>query len=233
MKWDPLSLEDGIGQFEKVMERLVDQRVAPMVDNSIRQISAELNEVIAKAGNQIDHNIGLLSKEIHDHRSMTKDDIVALIDYAAHKFGNAIDERVASAKLEASALINEKVALLKTELSDAAIASRRAMYTNVAISVGAALLMALIGLIYKKVSLGQLDLVVVFRISLLSCATFTGVLALLKAVQRWRGMKQVKRGVATVAIGYLGVLRPNGAMGLFVASLVLFAGWLSLQWYKG
>lgn len=231
MKWDPLSLNDGIDQLEGVLERIIDQRVSPMVDQSIKQVSTELAEVIEKAGAQIDRNIGILSKEIHDHRSMTKDDIVKLIDYAASQFGEAIDQRVLAVKAEASALINEKVALLKTELNDAAVASRRSVYTNVAVSVGAALLMAAIGLVYKKVSLGELDLLVVFRIALLSCGTFTGVLALMKAIQQWRGMTQAKKGVATVAIGYLGVLRPNGAFGLFALSLLLFGAWIILLWY--
>ena len=232
MKWDPLSLQDGASQVEDVMVRVLDKRIEPMVDRSIRQISDELHDVISKAGAQIDHHIGNLSKEIHEHRSMTKDDIVTLIDYAAKQFGDAIDQRVRSATIEASTLINEKLALLKVEFEDAAVSSRKTMYTNVSISVGAALLMATIGLVYKKVSLGELDLLVVFRVALLSCATFSAVLSLLKAVQRWRSMKPAKKSVATVAIGYLGILRPNGAVGLFVLSIMLLAGWAAVTFYR-
>lgn len=231
MGWDPLSLKSGAEQVEGVMERLVDSRIAPMVEQSIQQVSAELRDVVAKAGQQIDRNIGVLSQEIHDHRSMTKDDIMSLIDYAANQFGQAIDARVLAAKAEASALINEKVTMLKADLEDAAITSRKTMYTNVAISIGAALVMAAIGLVYKKISLGELDPWAVFRVSLLSCATFTSVLAGLKALQRWRGMNRAKKGVAAVAVGYLGVLRPNGALGLFCLSVLLLIGWWALQKY--
>lgn len=231
MGWDPLSLKSGAGEIEGAMERLVDTRIAPMVEQSIHQVSAELRDIVAKAGQQIDRNISVLSQEIHDHRSMTKDDIMVLIDYAANQFGQAIDQRVLAAKVEVSTLINEKVAMLKTDLEDAAITSRRTMYTNVAISITAALAMAIIGLVYKKISLGELDPWAVFRVALLSCATYTSVLAVLKALQRWRGMNRTKKGVAAVAMGYLGVLRPNGAVGLFCLSIALLAGWWALQKY--
>lgn len=83
--------------------------------------------------------------------------------------------------------------------------------------------MAGIGLIYKQVSAGDLSLLNLFRISLLSCATFTFVLSILKFIQRWRTMKQTKKGVATVAIGYFGVLKPNGAGLLLALSIGLVA----------
>jgi len=37
--------------------------------------------------------------------------------------------------------------------------------------------------------------------------------------------------MAAVAVGYLGVLRPNGALGLFCLSVVLLVGWWVLQKY--
>jgi hypothetical protein len=231
MGWDPLSLKSGAEQIEGAMERLVDSRISPLVEQSIQQVSAELRDVVTKAGQQIDRNISALSQEIHDHRSMTKDDILSLIDYAANQFGQAIDARVLTAKTEVSTLINEKVAMLKADLEDAAITSRKTMYTNVAISIGAALAMAAIGLVYKKISLGELDPWAVFRVALLSCATFTSVLAGLKALQRWRGMNRTKKGMAAVAVGYLGALRPNGALGLFCLSVLLLVGWWALQKY--
>ncbi|WP_295993793.1 hypothetical protein [Rugamonas sp.] len=231
MGLDLLSLKAGSHAFEEAFERVMDSRVAPLVDDSIRQLSAEFTEVVAQAGDQVQRNIEMLSQEIHNHRSMTRDDIMQLIDYAATQFGAAIDQRVLAVKQEASQLINEKVELLKGELEEAAKLSRKTMYTNVAISVAAALCMAAVGLVYKKVSLGELDLLAVFRIALLSSATFSAVLSLLKAVQRWRGMRQAKKGVATVAIGYLGILRPNGALGLLALSALLMAGWVGLHVY--
>lgn len=228
MAFDPLNLKQASEHFEVGLNRVIDERVGPLVDRSIHQVSTELSEVIRQAGVQIDRNIALLSDEIHSQRSMTKDDIKELIDYSASQIGAALDQRIQVIKHETSTLINEKVDLLKCELEDAAVNSRKTMYANVAISIGAAVVMALIGLIYKKISIGELDLLNVFRVSLLSCATFTFVLSILKFIQRWRGMRRVKRGVATVAIGYFGVLRQNGATGLFLLSLCLMAGWVWL-----
>lgn len=232
MAFDPLNLKQASNDFEQSLNRVIDERLGPLVDRSIHQVSNELKEVIQQAGVQVDRNIALLSDEIHNQRSMTKEDIKELIDYSATQIGAAMDLRIMAIKHETSTLINEKVNLLKCELEDAAITSRKTMYANVAISVGAALVMALIGLAYKKVSLGELNLLNIFRVSLLSCATFTFVLSMLKFIQRWRSMKRVKRGVTTVAIGYLGILRPNGATGLFLLSLCLLAGWAWLYMGK-
>lgn len=228
MGLDLLNLKQASNDFEKSMERLIDQNVAPLVERSIQQVSMELSQVIQQAGAQIDRNIAVLSEEIHNQRSMTKDDIKALIDYSTEQIGAALDQRILAIKHETSTLINEKVEMLKAELEDAAITSRKTMYVNVAISIGAAICMAIIGLIYKKISLGELNLLNVFRVTLLSCATFTLVLSGLKGLQRWRGMRRAKKSVATVAISYLGVLRPNGAMGLFLLSVALLAGWMAL-----
>ncbi|MFZ6770500.1 hypothetical protein ACO0LM_25875 [Undibacterium sp. Di26W] len=228
MAFDPLKLKNASEHFENSLNRVIDERVAPLVDRSINHVSKELSDVIRQAGEQVDRNIALLSDEIHNQRSMTKDDIKSLIDYSTAQIGAAIDQRILAIKHETSTLINEKVDMLKCELEDAAVTSRKTMYANVAISIGAAFIMAMIGLIYKKVSLGEVNLLNVFRVSLLSCATFTFVLSGLKVIQRWRGMKRAKKGVATVALGYFGVLRPNGAGGLFLLSLALLAGWIWL-----
>lgn len=231
MAFDLLNLKEASSNFEESLNRVIDERVSPLIDRSITQVSSELSEVIRQAGAQVDRNIAMLSDEIHNQRSMTKDDIKALIDYAAEQMGSAIDVRILAIKHETSCLINDKVELLKSELEDAAVMSRRSMYTNVAISIGAAVAMAIIGLIYKQISLENLDLLNVFRVSLLSCATFAFVLSGLKAIQRWRSMKQAKKGMATVAIGYFGVLRPNGAGGLFLLSILLLAAWGALYFY--
>lgn len=228
MGLDLLNLKQASSDFEQSMERLIERNVAPLVDRSIQQVSTELSQVIQQAGAQIDRNIAALSDEIHNQRSMTKDDIKALIDYSTEQIGAALDQRILAIKHETSTLINEKIDMLKCELEDAAVTSRKTMYVNVAISISAAIAMAIIGLIYKKISLGELNLLNVFRVTLLSCATFTFVLSAMKGWQRWRGMKQSKKGVATIAISYFGVLRPNGAVGLFLLSLALLAGWLAM-----
>lgn len=223
MGFDPLNLQQASIQFEHSMGRVIDERLAPLFDRSINHVSHELSAVIQEAGVQLDHNIAALSDEIHNQRSMTKDDIRSLIDYATLQLGSALDQRITTIKQETSELINQKVDLLKTELNEAAALSRRTMLSNVLISIFAALLMAGIGLIYKQVSTGELSLLSLFRVSLMSCATFTFVLSVLKFIQRWRTMKQSKKGVATVTIAYFGVLKPNGAGIMLAISVFLTA----------
>ncbi|MBC3880879.1 hypothetical protein H8K35_01825 [Undibacterium sp. LX40W] len=223
MGFDPLNLKDASVQFEQSMGRVIDERLAPLFDRSINHVSQELSSVIQEAGAQVDRNIALLSDEIHNQRSMTKDDIRSLIDYATLQLGSALDQRITTIKQETSELINQKVELLKSELNDAAALSRKTMLSNVLISIFAALFMAGIGLVYKQVSSGDLSLLSLFRVSLMSCATFTFVLSMLKFIQRWRNMNQSKKGVATIAIGYFGILKPNGAGVLLALSVCLVA----------
>lgn len=229
---DILNLKESISQLESVGERLLDSRIEPLVEKSIRRLSAEMKDSIADASNKVEHNVGLLSQEIHNHRSITADEIRSLIDYSADKFGTMIDQRVALMKAEVSDLINEKAEKIKEELADAAVRSRRALYFNAAISCGLAALVALFSFIYRRTTAGELDPFIVYRVAVVACGTFTAVLGLLKVVQRWRAMAPVKRGIATVALGYLGVLRPNGAVGLFALSLFFLACWAGLQFYS-
>ncbi len=228
---DLLNLKEALSKLESAGERLLDSRVQPLVENSIKQLSSELKSSIGEASEKIEHNVSLLSREVHNHRSITMEEVRALIDYSADKFGTMVDQRVAVIKAEVSDLINQKTEKLKQELEDAATRSRKTMYTNAAISCGAAAIVALFSFVYRRTTAGELDPYIVFRASLLGCATFSTVLGLLKALQRWRGMALVKKGVATVALGYLGVLRPNGAAGLFALSLFMLACWAGLQFY--
>jgi uncharacterized membrane protein YagU involved in acid resistance len=61
--------------------------------------------------------------------------------------------------------LTEKISHVKAELEDAAIRSRKTLYENIALSVAAAVAMAVVGIIYKKISLGQTGIrgVIVFE----------------------------------------------------------------------
>lgn len=230
---DILNLKEALSKLESVGERLLDGRVEPLLDKSIRQLSAEMKESIADASKKVEHNVGVLSQEIHNHRSITADEIRSLIDYSADKFGVMLDQRIALMKTEVSDLINKQTEKVKKELADAAVSSRRMLYLNAAISCGLAALVALLSFIYRRTTAmaGEIDPFLVYRVAALGCATFTAALSLLRVIQRWRAMAPVKKGFATVALGYLGVLRPNGAMGLFALSLLFLAVWAGLQFY--
>jgi len=89
---DILNLKEALSKLESAGERLLDSRVEPPVEKSIRQLGAEMKGFIAEAGRKVEHDVALLSQEFHNHRSITVDEIPPLIDYSAHKFGTLIDQ---------------------------------------------------------------------------------------------------------------------------------------------
>ena len=186
---------------------------------------------IQKASSEIQKHIDKVGSEISSQRQYTKDDIKDLIDYAAEKLGATVDERVALAKHEVSSLLVEKISLIRTELESAAIRSRRTLWANVGLSVGAAVAMAIVGIVYRKITIEELDVFWLFRVLLLSAATGTGLFAILKTLNQWHSLNREKKNAITVAIGYLGALRPNGAAGLFIVTLVLVVSWFLLNFY--
>ena len=220
-----------LNQIKGAAKDLVDQSVNPMIKGAIQQASEEINKAVEKAGQQIQANINLLSTEIHDQRQLTREDLMALVDYAAEKIGTTIDQRLLQAKLEATSFVTERVEHLKKELEDAAIKSRQTLYMNLAISMGSALAMAIIGIVYKKISIGELDLFAVFRVFLLSAATGTIIFAGLKAFHNWLALNKAKKNAAAIVINHISVFRPNGAIGLFIVSILLFAGWFLASFY--
>lgn len=93
--------------------------------------------------------------------------------------------------------------------------------------------MAFIGIFYKKVSSGELDLFSTFRVFLLSAAVGTGIYAALKAFHGWLSLNRTKKNAATVLVNHLSILRPNGAAGIFLLALVMLGGWYFVTFYSG
>ena len=220
-----------LDQVKGMVGEVVDKQLNPMIQGAISQASAELGTVVKQASDQLQANIKLVSEEIHDQRRVTKEEIMQLIDYATEKIADTIDARIAVAREQVSALVTEKLALVKNQLEDAAVHSRKTLYLNLSVSMLAAVAMAVLGLIYRKISLNELDVFSLFRVLLLSAATGTGLFSALKWFSNWRGLNRHKKNVATVAISYLGILRPNGALRLFFVSIVLALCWMLVTYY--
>jgi len=218
-------------QVKSATRDIVKDQINPMIQGAIKQAGTELNSVVRKAGDQIEASIKILSQEVHSQRQLTRDDLIYLIDYTAEKLAKTIDDRMLQAKVEASSFLTEKISQLKTELEDAAVKSRKTLYTNVAISIFGAFAMAVVGIIYKKISIGDIDIFTAFRVLLLSMATGTGIFSILKAINNWVALNKNKKNIATVAINHLSVFRPNGAIGLFLLALLLFVAWYFASFY--
>lgn len=226
-----VNLKPELEQLESAVGRVVDNKFSPLVERAIKQAGDSLNGVVLEASVQLQSNIQTLSDEIHNQRRMTREDIEGLIDYAAIKMGESIDQRVERIRQETSVLLEEKIGVLKNELNDAAIRSRRTLYFNLCVSIGSALLMAAIGLVYKKISLGQLDVFTLFRVLLLASVVGTGAFSLLKLIGQWRGLNREKRNVSVILVSYLGAMRPNGAVGYFMLSIALASVWFVVNFY--
>ncbi len=219
-------------QVKSAADGIVKEQLNPMIEGAIKKAGAELNSVVTKAGDQIQENIKALSQEVHNQRQLTRDDLIYLIDYTSEKLAKTIDDRVTQAKTEASIFFTEKITQIKIELEDSAIKSRKTLYANVAISIGGALLMAVVGIVYKKISIGEVDLFTAFRVMLLSMATGTGIFSALKALHNWIALNKSKKNIATVAINHLSIFRPNGAIGLFLLALLFLVGWYFASFYQ-
>jgi hypothetical protein len=221
-----------LGQIKKVVGEIVEEHLNPLISNAIQDAGQQLTSTVEVASEQLQSNIDKISKEIESHRVITKDEIKDLIDYATKQIAATVNESLKVARRETSELVLEKIERLKSELQDAAVRSRKTLYFNVAISIVAALTMAAIGIVYRKIILDELDIFSLFRVFLLSAGTGTGLFALLKMIGSWRGLNPHKKNVTSVALGYIGMLRPNGAIGLFCLALILAACWVLLGLYE-
>lgn len=220
-----------LSQVKNAAREIVEEQFTPMVQQAIEQAGTQLSNVVVQAGEQVQENIKVLSDELHNQRRLTREELITLIDYASDRLGKTMDDRISAAKTEASTFISEKLAQMKSEFEDAAIKSRKTLYLNIGFSFGAAVAMAVVGLVYKKISLGELDVFNLFRVLLISSAVGTGIFAALKAVATWRALNRTKKNIATTVLNYASVLRPNGAWGLFVIAAILVTAWLGLTFY--
>ncbi|MDQ7989967.1 MAG: hypothetical protein REI09_10090 [Candidatus Dactylopiibacterium sp.] len=218
-------------QVKAASSEIVEQQISPMLREAIAQAGDQLSRVVDEAGSRVQENIETLSREIHAQRSLTREDLRELIDYASDKIGSTVDARLLRARQEVSTLFAEKVTELRAEFEDAARRTRRTLYLNLALSAGAALAMAAVGFLYKKVSLGEVDVFTVFRVLLLSLAVGTGLFSALRLLGNWREMSGTRRNIATTVLGMMGIFRPNGALGLLALCVLLLAGWFGLTFY--
>ncbi|MFD2366714.1 hypothetical protein [Pseudoduganella sp. GCM10020061] len=224
-------LRGELDQVKDLVGEIVDEQLSPMISDAIQLAGRQFSASVRDASEQLQSNVKLISDELHQQRSVTKEDITSLIDYAALKIAATVDERLRVARREASELVIEKIERFKVELEDAAVRSRKTLYLNVCISIAAAMTMAAIGIIYRKINLHELDVFSVFRVVLLSTGAGTGLFALLKIFASWRGQNANKKNATTVMLSYVGALRPNGAAGLLCLSALLATGWALLTFY--
>lgn len=219
-------------QLKTATRDIVEEQLAPMINTALERAGLELKSVVNDANDLLQDNIHQLTTEVHNHRQLTSEEIIRLIDYAAERVGQVVDERLIKVKDEASSFVGEKMEHIKLELAQLAVNSRRALYQNLAISMGATFGMALVAFGYRKLSNGELDLLTVFRGVLLSATAGVTCLGCLKLWNSWRSMSAARRNAMDITLAQLSVLRPNGAVGPFLLALVLLLGWFGVSYLK-
>ena len=119
MPWFEKEMDYARISLEQVSRTAIEhasEKLDGVVKQSLSQAGQELREVVVGASQEIDAKLDKIWAELHNQRQFTKDDVIDLVDYAADKLGQTLDERVRVIKLEITALVQEKVEYLKSEV---------------------------------------------------------------------------------------------------------------------
>lgn len=155
-----------------------------------------------------------------------------LIDYAAEKFGKALDERIEKLKSETGDLITAKLAEVRKEMSDAADVQKRSAIRNLGVAVFASVLVGIVSVLYRRYVSAEVDLYFLFRSVVLAIAVGHGIWLLSKGISNYVNASKLKKDAAFYASQYLGVFRIRGIVGhlvvlaLLTAVLVYFNFWM-------
>jgi F0F1-type ATP synthase membrane subunit b/b' len=204
-------------------------RMNGVVETGIARAGGELRDVLLDASREVDAKLDKISEELHSQRSLTKDDVRELVDYAAEKLGHTIDGRIEVMKTEITELVQEKVEYLKSEVDNFFVQrqrdlarERRRLIANILIAVVASLAVAGVSLVYHRVEQGTLNLFGLFRVIFVSLTGGYFVYMVVDIARHYLQMAEHKKDMVFLAMRYWGVLRPGGILAHL--ALVLFLG---------
>lgn len=216
--------------FEKEMD-YARENLTSASDSIIDRAGDRLDAIVSNASHEIDTKLDKISQELHDQRSLTKDDVHELIDYAAERMTGVIDQRILVMKAEISDLVQEKIEYFKAEIDDFFIRrqrdlarERQRLIINIALAFLASIAVGVVSLFYKGID--QIDMLSVFRIVLASLAGGYSVYLVVGMLRYWMNLAEHEKDIAYVAARYWGWLRPASVLSSF--TLVLALGAISL-----
>ncbi|MBI5331140.1 MAG: hypothetical protein HZB71_11070 [Betaproteobacteria bacterium] len=216
--------------FEKTIDYARDSLIVAS-EAAINRAGDKLSEVVEGASRTIDEKLDKISQELHSQRSLTKDDVHELVDYAADRFAAVLDERIVVMRREITELVEEKTEYFKSEVDDFFIQrqrdlarERRRLILNILLATGAALAVGAVSLFYKGIA--QMDMLNVFRVVLASLAGGYGVWLAASLMNSWLRMTEHRKDMIFLAARYWGWLRPGSIFATLVMLVVL--GVLSL-----
>jgi hypothetical protein len=86
MAWFEKEMDYARESLEMISRESIDraaEKLNGVVKEGIAEASGELREVVLGASKEVDAKLDKISAEMHSHRSLTKDDINEVVDYAA------------------------------------------------------------------------------------------------------------------------------------------------------
>ncbi len=211
--------------FEKTIDYARESLVAAS-QSAVEQAGDKLGQVVDNASKAIDEKLDKISHELHNQRSMTKDDVKEMVDYAADRLSVVLDDRIAAMRREIAGLVDEKTEYFKAEIDDFFIKrqqdlarERRRLLLNIVLASGAALSVGAVSLFYK--GMREWDLLTVFRVVLASLAGGYGVWLVLSLLRGWLRMTEHRKDMMFLAARYWGWLRPASVFSTLVVMAIL------------
>ena len=216
--------------FEKTIDYARTSLIAA-AEAAVDKAGDRLGQVVDNASRTIDQKLDKISLELHSQRQFTKDDVRELVDYAAMRFSDVLDQRIAVMRSEITGLVEEKTEYFKREIDDFFIKrqqdlarERRRMVINIVLAAGTALSVGAVSLFYKGVR--EWDLLTVFRVVLASLAGGYGVWLAASLLRGWLRMAEHRKDLLFLAARYWGWLRPADIFSTLLVLAIL--GVLSL-----
>ncbi|QNU14358.1 hypothetical protein [Thermomonas sp. XSG] len=198
----------------------------------IEQFGTTVDASIQKASIEIQRHVDKIGDDLNVQRTLTKTDVKELIDYAATRFGESIDTRVQTAKVEIANLVTEKVGEVRRELTAAADEQKQSAIRNATIAIGTAVAIGVLSLGYRKYLHGEIDLLFVFRATLGALAAGHIVWLARNYIFRYIGLNETQRSLVIAGTQYLGALRPKGAIGHILLLSTVAMCWLTLNFWQ-
>ncbi len=211
--------------FEKTIDYARESLIAAS-EAAVDRAGDRLGQVVDNASQAIDEKLDKISQELHSQRSMTKDDVREMVDYAAERLTVVLDERIAVMRQEITGLVEEKTEYFKAEIDAFFIQrqkdlarERRRLLINIVLASGAAMAVGAVSLFYKGIR--EWDLLTVFRVVMASLAGGYGVWLVLSLLRGWLRMTEHKKDMVFLAARYWGWLRPASIFSSLVVLTIL------------
>lgn len=226
MGWVDNKINHAGDRLEQAVEHAAD-KLQGVVRDGIGQARVELRDVLLETSREVDEKLDKISGELSSQRHFTKTDVKELVDYAAERLGETVDQRVRVMREEIAGLVQEKVEYLKQEVDRFFIQrqqdlarERRRLVANIVLAVTASLLVAAVSYVYHRAGEGRMDVFGLFRILFVSLTGGYAVYLVINLLNKYFRMTEHKKDMVFLAARYWGVLRPASVL----AHLLLLAG---------